>query len=568
MSRLLDRREFIQVSVLAAGATRTAWPQSLGNAGTTTVCPKSKTPAPTLTAFRMGEVGTLAWDISLTLSCLQGIVNRRRPRLYLVHDSYDELWLQWLQERGDVREVRWVDTGELFAQFLPEVDRMFVIDPAVPASVNVATMLAGVQGGMVVTPELAGQFNLPMGVAPDSSRMGLDLRTFSWKKDLDAYTWLYREVGESLSRQAVAILDPHDTALRDYLVEFKIPILWISGRNDQETNPAASPEEEKEFAREVMMQWPPNIPCLGWPSSGYKTGGIGEGPGVKLASQCAKFTVCTAYDGYSPSVGNLSVHSGTTATLRQSTRSITLQRDKVYCAFIRSDGDGWNFQRFYYRKLFDDLEHGEVPIGWQVGPTAIDGQPDMLDYFYKKARSGDYFVNALSGIGYIHEDDYATNYPPEERVKIWTDYIRLSEQYLARIGTRILATYSEMTPEKMGLFAKMRGIRAVFANYSRSHETTLSNLATEVSGTPWFRADNVSPGPFTFTPTAQRDAVNAMVDQVKRWSPMQRPAFLYVFLGNWLTEMGMAAAIARQLGNDYIPVRADELADLFVMSQG
>lgn len=563
MTAPIDRRKFIQVSALTLGSALVGWPEERTNNGTVQVCPKSAPPAKTLFAFRMGEITTRAWDLELTLSCLQGIVNRSQPRLYLIHDPYDELWLEWLQERGDVKNVQWIGIGELFERFLPEVDRMFVTDPAVPASVNVATMLAAVRGGLVATPDLAEQFNLPMGRSPDSSKMGMDLHAFAWKKDLDAYQWVYREIGDQLSQQAVAIFDPHETALRDYLVEFKIPILWISGRDDAERCPAASPTEEKEFARQTMMRWPPNIPCLGWPSSGYKQGGIGEGPGVQLASQCAKFTVCTAYDGFSPTVGNLSVHSGTTATLRQSTQHRVLHRDKVYYAFIRSDGDGWNFQRQYYRKLFDDPKHGTVPVGWQIGPTAIDGQPDILDYYYKHAGPGDYFVNALSGVGYIHEDDYAANYPSEQREKIWREYIELSEKYLARLDSQVLAVYSEMEPKRMDLFAGMRGVKGIFANYSRSHETTLVNQTSTVDGIPWFRAVNDSPGSFTFTPWARQSAVDSMVDEIRRWTPQTRPAFLYVFLANWLTEMGMAQTIAQQLGSIYVPVRADELVSLY-----
>lgn len=41
------------------------------------------------------------------------------------------------------------------------------------------------------------------------------------------------------------------------------------------------------------------------------------------------------------------------------------------------------------------------------------------------------------------------------------------------------------------------------------------------------------------------------------------PCFLYVFLANWLTEMGMAQTIAQELGSNYVPVRPDELASLY-----
>jgi hypothetical protein len=504
----------------------------------------------------------------LSLTCLQGIVNRPQPRLYLVQDRYDELWLDWLHERGDVDRVQWLDVGQVFERFLPEVHLMFVTDPAIPASVNVATMLAGVHGGLVATPATAAQYNLPMGALPDSQKVGLDLRIMGWKRDLDAYRWAFQELGQNLSPQAVAILDPDEIALRDYLVEFKIPILWISGPQDVEKKPKAAPDEERAFARETFMKWAPNIPCLGWPGSGDQPqGGIGEWAGVRLANECAKFEVCSGFDGYSPTVSNLSVHSGTSATFRQSVPPIKLQRDKVYFCFTRSDGDGWNFQRHYYRKLFDDPQHGGVPIGWQIGPTAFDAQPDILDYYYKHARPGDCFINALTGVGYIQEDNYADNFSPQQREQILHDYLRLSAIYRERIDAVVMSTIAEMRPDLLESFAAMPGLKGVFANYGRTHMTTSENVVTEVGGLPVFRAINRGPSQLTFTPFARRDAEYFMINEIRRWTPSRRPAFLHVFLANWLTHMEMAENIARGVGSEYVAVRPDQLVSLYQQSK-
>lgn len=531
------------------------------------ICPKSRPPARTLFAFRTGDLTSFAWDMRLTLSCLQGIVNRSQPRLYLVHDRYDELWLDWLRERGDVHKVIWLEVGEVFEHFLPEVSKMFLTDPDTPASINVATMLAGIHDGLVATPNTAPQFKLPVGSEPESPGGGLDLRKLGWKKDIDAYRWAFRQLDSGLSRQAVSILAPQEVALRDYLVEFRIPILWISAPRDTDKNPKASSDEEMQFAREVMLKWPPNIPCLGWPNSGDKEAGIGETLGVDLASECAKFTPCTAFDAYSPTVGNLSVHSGTTAKLRQSIPPVRLQRDKVYFAFIRSDGDGWNFQRHYYRKLFDDPKHGSVPIGWQLGSAAFDGQPDILDYYYKHARPGDCFVNALTGMGYIHEANYAQAYPPEQREQIWREYLRLSAIYRGRIDASVISTYQEMSPERLASIAGMPGITGVFSNYGRTDQTTLENLVTEVRGIPVFRAVNRPPYVLTFTPSARRDAERFTINEITTWTPPQRPAFLFVFLANWLTNMEMAENIVKGLGSAYIAVRPDQLVSLYRQSK-
>jgi hypothetical protein len=361
-------------------------------------------------------------------------------------------------------------------------------------------------------------------------------------------------------------LAPQEAALRDYLVEFKIPILWISGPQEEERNPKASSEEEFQFAREIMMEWPPNIPCLGWPTSGDKTGGIGETPGVRLASQCAKYSACTAFDAYSPTVGNLSVHSGTTAVLKQPLPPAKLDSAKVYLALVRSDGDGLNFHRHYYRKLFDDPQHGPVPIGWQIGPTAFDLHPDILDYYYKKARPGDCFLMALTGMGYIHEDDYAENFPREEQEKIWAEYVRLSTLYRGRLDATVMSTYSEMRPERLALWARAPGIQGIFANYGRSHSTTLKNLLTVVEDKPVFRAIDRPPGPFTFTPSARRDAEFYMINEIRRWTPPERPAFLHVFLANWLTSLDMAVNILKGLGPEYVVVRPDQLPRLYRQS--
>ncbi|HVN79284.1 MAG TPA: GxGYxYP domain-containing protein [Terriglobia bacterium] len=564
----MNRREFIETAAAFSATQLVARASAPLGENDFHVCPKSRAPARTLCAFRTGDLTSYSWEMRLTLSCLQGLVNRSQPQFYLIHDRYDELWLDWLQERGDVDKVVWLEIGEVFERFLPGIPQMFIIDPAVPATINVATMLAGVRGGLVAAPGTADQFNLPMGVIPDSSTVGLDLRSFGWKKDIDAYRWAFQQLSGQLSKQAIAILAPQEAALRDYLVEFKIPILWISGPQDEDRNPKASSEQEFQFAREILMQWPPNIPCLGWTTSGDKTGGIGETPGVRLASQCAKYTACTAFDAYSPTVGNLSVHSGTTATFKQAVPPVTLEPKKIHLALIRSDGDGLNFHRHYYRKLFDDPKHGSVPIGWQIGPTATDLHPDLLDYYYRHARPGDSFLNALTGMGYIHEDDYALNYPPEQQAQVWKEYLRLSSLYRGRLDASILSTYSEMQPDRFASLARGLGIQGIFANYGRSHATTLDNLLTVVEGTPVFRAINRPPGPFTFTSSARRDAEFFMVNEIKRWTPLQRPCFLHVFLANWLTSMEMAENIVRGLGDEYVVVRPDQLPQLCKRSTG
>lgn len=569
MKKSINRRQFVQVAAAGYGGLMLANHMALGASGEIHVCPKSRPPERIMRTVRLTELTTDSWDLRLTLSCLQGIVNRSQPRLYLIHDHYDELWLNWMKERGDIDEIRWLQVPDVFDTFLPEFHEAYVIDPAVPATINLATMLAALRGGLVTTPRTKYEYNLPSsGRLPDSwNEVGMDFRSMSWKKDIEAYRWFFRHYGAQLSKQAIAILDAREVALRDYLVEFKIPILWISGPQDVATHPTASPDEEKAFAREILMKWPPNIPCLGWPAAGDEgktQRGIGEALGIRLVSECGKFEQCSAYDGYSPTVGNVSVHSGTTGTFRQTIPSAKLERSKVYYSFVRSDGDGWNFQRHEYRKLFDDPAHGKVPMGWQFSPTAFDGIPDILDYFYKHAKPGDCIVNALTGVDYIHEEVYAANYPPEQQKQILKDYVNFSSLYRARIDASTMSTLKEMRPERLAILAGIEGLRGIFANYTRSPETTDENLISITDGIPMFRAVNLSPPEnMPITKYTRSSAVWFEVNEIKRWTPSRRPMFLHVFLGNWLVDMGMAEEIAKGLGSEYVPVRPDQLVALY-----
>src|SRR5258708_2843648 len=116
MSRALDlsRRTFFHTSAAATGGLLLrglSWAQSELR---TQVCPKSGALARKLAVMRLEELTSHSWDMRLTLACLEGIVNRKQPRLYLIQDRYDELWLEWPKERGDVDQIPCPRRGQVF----------------------------------------------------------------------------------------------------------------------------------------------------------------------------------------------------------------------------------------------------------------------------------------------------------------------------------------------------------------------------------------------------------------------------------------------------------------------
>ena len=530
------------------------------------VCLRSSPPARTLWALRITELDTKSYlggemnrpDWLLPLTCLQGLVNRVQPQIFLVYDRFDELWLNWLLERGDADEIRFVGTEQFYDRFLSSVNGLVVTDLSVPATVNVATMLAGIKGWLPISPRLLDLFNLPVV---------MDLRN-RWQKNIDAYRWFYTNYGSQMTNRACAYLDPGVFELRDYLVEFRVPLIWLSGAKDVARNPAASPTEEREFARDLFLKLPPNIPCMGWPGGGMAgEAGIGEMDGVRLASQCAKFELCSGWDGWAHPTSNLSVHSGTSATFRQKTYPPPELENKVYVTFTRTDGDGPNFWRHVFRKMWSDPEHGKIPVGWQLGPTAYDLMPDVMDYYYRHATPNDMFVNALTGVGYIHEEQYADFLPEEQQKAVWDEYLELSKRYFKRFDFSCLTTWHEMRLGRLERFAELPGLKGLFLNYVREDSTTIDNLVTEVRGIPAFRAV-VREGAPVETRVGIERAVARAVGDIRRFTVSQRPAFVHVSLANWAVAMKALREIEKTLGPAYRVVRPDQMAALYRKSKG
>lgn len=102
-----------------------------------------------------------AWDHCHSIATLQGIVNRKSPRLYLKYIESQHLplnidlyWLDknmqkgaWL-EQSKIRNV--VTVESLFNQFKDDVNGLVVYDSNVPATSNVASAVAGAEGLIAV----------------------------------------------------------------------------------------------------------------------------------------------------------------------------------------------------------------------------------------------------------------------------------------------------------------------------------------------------------------------------------------------------------------------------------
>jgi hypothetical protein len=502
----------------------------------------------------VADVRQLKPDEHRLLGSLQGLVNRAQPRIYLIAGVYveepnlDERWLTWLRTRGDIDGVRRVsDPMSLLREFRSAYRGVVVTDPNVPATVNVATMIAATEDLLIASPELANRLKLPVR---------RDLRG-RWKTNADALSWAVDKLWPKLNHRLLAFNAPGFPFLTDYLVAQKAFAFWVSGAVDG-TPPVGSPLAEQLVMQRLLAKASPNIGCLGAPYYSQGTG-MEEGPGVALLSHYGDFLAWSSQNC------NLSVHSGTVprAAFRQKTAPCPpLDRNKVYISLMVSDGDSPTiWYGFFLKRYWDDPAHGAFPLTWSMGPSVYDLMPDIMDYYYTHATDRDCFIAAPSGAGYCYPDFFASQYADPKAV--FSRYADLTDEYMRRLDLHGL--WSHITTDtRLNAFAEnVPSISFLMPDYGRLPGITAENANTVVGrGVPVFHA-------LTSCDMNQSDdsAMRLMLDDIRRFTPAQRPGFMHVFVQCYPWNVTRLQMMLQQLGPQYVVVRGDHLAQLYMQSR-
>ncbi len=507
---------------------------------------KSQPPADTLLVL---DLRPLPADWQLLLFSLQGIVNRHRPQIYYFYNSTDPMWLDWMLKRSFVKSTQRVDTpDDLLARFRSAVKGMVVYDPALPATRNVATMLAGVHDAVVASPRLARQLRLPI-VA--------DLRG-RWKKSVDAYRWALDTLWNQMNHHLVACSYPDHLALRDYLVQHRVFIFWVSGPIDG-TRPYSDPNAEARLAEEILSRMPPNTAVLSYPWAG-KDIGMGEGPGVTLFAEFGKYLVGTI------NCANLSVHSGIRIDRFQqkpAPQAPPLQENKVYVSFVISDGDNLPvLTNGNFPQLWADHARGTFPIGWTISPAARLLIPDVVDYYYQTSTPHDSWMTAVSGIGYTYPDHYGKRFRAQDRPRVYDDFLNQTQAGMVPMDLRMAWPMGISDPNLIARYAqKVTALQALFPDYGR--RVTRYEDATYLTerNVPVFHAALAWPEGLS-----REERLADLVRQVKLMTPAQRPAFLHLFVLNWFADLPLLKELLQRLGDEYVAVRPDHLAQLYLQA--
>ncbi|MBI2516316.1 MAG: hypothetical protein HYV95_05315 [Opitutae bacterium] len=369
------------------------------------------------------------------MACLQGIINREVPRLYVLSDknTRPQYWLDLLSKEG-----RWLEGRprvavaglDALVRLAGEKLKGAVIwDPAVPATLNVATTIAGVREGVVLSPELAGRYLAAWHLPVLEDLRGRFTGAETGSKKNDAYRWAFREyLAKGLCSPRLLCLF-HDSwfarekgdvgyvVTRDWAVKNRSFVFDLSPWGDEPPadDPGQRPGLDLETYRMILEE------TLRRSAGRHMTEMTGFFEFSKYTSEGGRVSkhepvptewetvwLISPYNVYqntsSSDCYNQSLHSqAPRAPLRQA-RAARAQRieNKNYLCFLMADYDSAYVLYDFLPKNWDNTDRGKLPLAWGLNPNLLDTFPDLIAYFYETASPADTFTADATAAGYFN----------------------------------------------------------------------------------------------------------------------------------------------------------------------
>ena len=194
---------------------------------------------------------------ALTLVGMQGIINRYGARVYLEWDEPYKISASWIPVIQENIKTKYFDFDGLSAikflyrRFESYFSGIVIYDPEVSETINLATMIAGLNNYIMIAPN---ELSLP-GIP--RLTVSYDLRNLvqqnNWGPNIDdqykIYDWVYKNLWKDLDHRIIGIispgpptsrtLDPTSTQYwplemlsRDYFIALKLPCIYLHPKED------------------------------------------------------------------------------------------------------------------------------------------------------------------------------------------------------------------------------------------------------------------------------------------------------------------------------------------------
>jgi hypothetical protein len=476
---------------------------------------------------RVGVTQGPSSDEMYLFASLKGIVNFKKPRIFSYEgDAFAEGPTTWLQSLG----LQWTEVGDkwsLITKYRDSLAGLIVYDPAQPDTINLATAIARKRKALIASPTLAAKLT----AAPYNLPILVDFRgQFSSK--LQVYQTLFDSYWPTLTHRAVVSISPtiHKAAVREYATAVGAATIWLDPRVPGES------ELLNKFlasmgAGTVMLGW--------WPE---------EGSGVERASQYGIATVASDWSS------NLTVHSGTSRAIQIApTPTKPPLQNKLYVAFILSDGDNLQYVEHLMRKLWNNPDRGKVPIGWTVSPAMVDAMPGALNFFHTTSTVNDNLISGPSGYGYTYPNSW-TNAAALDQ------FVAKTERYNKKAGLKVITVWNTITG----------GISQASGNAYARNAPTLLGLTAQNTGGGLTIYNNSLPGMALSCNycTDEQAMKNHIASAAAGWNGAS-PRFILIQAQPWTNVTPTTFLnVAKSLNSDYVVVRPDTAFQLMREANG
>jgi hypothetical protein len=504
--------------------------------------PKSKPSARVVSAVTLAG---LSAEERIALTCLQGLVAREQPRIFLVrHEPEDRFWMEWHVAKGHVERFEPVaEWHSLFAAHRGITKGAIVPDPQLFRGDLLALNVAACEDLIVTSPELAAKLDLPV-VHDLRGRF----RTYA-----EGMEWLWATYKDRLNPHLCDFRSPQllPFATFDHAFEWRGLMFWLAG-SKEEDKPGADREAEERVIARILQEMPINGVCLGFPGMGEGEG-PGEPPGVELLSRYGKSLVCTNH------CGNYSFWSSISIDRLEQPKAPPpppLERDKIYVALNVSDGDNQILWPSFYRRYFEHPAFGRFPLAFGMGPAIRELQPGIAQWYFEHATPTTEFFADVSGAGYMQPDHFGEAY--DDRDRVWAAFLESTRRLMEPLGMRTIRTVGGGDAALERYATALPFCHSLFADMGRySGREGIDNLTyTLPAGMPVFRAV-----------TSWRYGKEGFLREIHEQVGKQRPAFVNGFVHCWTFAMGDLVKIHADRDADMVFITPSQLAALYRMAQ-
>ena len=495
----------------------------------------------------------------LTATIVAGLINRPRPRIYLLTKDDDLFWLR--QVFNHLPQTTSPQSGSaalhaMLSAYRPLIQGMIIYNPSLPDTINVATTMAGQQDCMIVSPEQVVELEARYHLAVFD-----DLRRYPWRNRLEIYHWAQQHLLPHASVHVIAGLNPEAfCGLRSFAVATRTFVHWLDSRQYLPDLPAHL-LSERTLLRRILASYPSGAVHMGWV--------IHEQSAVSLASDVGMTVLASDY-GLNLEVWMavpLADHVWPQAPERPALPAV---RSKVYISFTMSDGDNLQYCQYRMRTIWQDPKRGSIPIGWTLSPLLLQAAPAMAAYYIDTASAKDEFVAGPSGMGYM----YPSRWPQEQLASFLHQTGKLM-QALGMTSLNVLdvdAAYATGLP-LIAAFS-WHGMRLTDARIQQQFTQVLASYGVQsilngsgFTGQP-ARWKHIGQLPM-YNNLGFTSSVSQTVKLVKLASLLyrRRPLFLNVYLIAWQMTPTMVQEVMQQLGDSYEYVLPSTLLALLPQSR-